>query len=356
VSNFDASRLVNRLKSESKENTGKVAFVLKRLFLGIKLKTQEQFYFQLYTMLSAGVTIRECLHTLAGQHGGRAGRYFREAADDVQSGKLLSGAFARRPWVFGRFAIAMLEAGETSGRMDDNIRLVAEQIEAFRRVRTKVITALLYPVILLHLGPLILGVPLLFGAHGSVGAFLTAVFLKFLLPIYIVAFILFVAHQVLRTTAVYSELILGLFIFGGVAKKSALSRFSRALASLYDAGIPLARAVEISVQSAENGGIRKAITDATAGLHSGESFAQAMQSARHVPPMVKNMLATGEHSGSLGSMLRKIADFYEHEAAAAIERMAKVIPILVYLVMCSYFAYVMISFHLNRLDQYKQFF
>jgi len=348
VRDFETSRLVKRLKSESKEGSGRVAFVLKRLFLGISLKSQEQFYFQLHTMLSAGVSIRDCLHTLAGQHGGRAGRHFREAADDVQGGRPLSGAFARRPWVYGRFAIAMLRAGESSGRMDDNIRLVAQQIEAFRRVRTKVITALMYPLVMLHLGPLILGLPVLLGPNGGLGPYLRVVFLEFLLPIYLVVFVLFIAHQVLRTTNFYSELILSLFVFGSVAKKSALARFSRALACLYDAGIPLARAVDVSLESAENGGIRKAIREATVGLHSGESFASCMQSARHVPPMVKNMLATGEHSGSLGAMLRKIAEFYEHEAAAAIERMAKVIPILIYLVMCGYFAYVIISFYTQR--------
>jgi len=347
VSEFDASRLVSRLKTESKKSSGRFVFVLKRLFLGLTQKTQEQFFFQLHTMLSSGVSIRESLHTLAGQHGGRAARYFTEAAEEVQAGRPLSGAFARRPWVYGRFAIAMTRAGEDSGRMDDNLKLVAKQIEAFRRVRSKVITALFYPAILLHLAVVIWNIPKLFGPGGSLPAFLDAVFLRVLLPLYAAIFVLFVAHQVLKQTELYSEIILSLFVFGGVAKKLAFSRFSRSLASLYESGLPLARGVQIALESAENGAIRRSISEATAGLHEGESFAETIGKAKHVTPMVRNMIATGEHTGSLSATLSKVADFYEHEAETAIQRMAKIIPLVIYIMIMGAIAYQIVTFWVN---------
>ncbi|MEN8148765.1 MAG: type II secretion system F family protein [Planctomycetota bacterium] len=341
---YDASHLVQRLKAESRQAPGLVMRVLKRLFLGLPAKTLEQFFFQLQTMLGSGVTIRESLHTLAGQHRGRAAKYFGEAAEQVQAGRPLSGAFAKRDYAYGRFAVAMTKAGEQSGRMDDNLRLVSKVFESFRRIRSQVITALIYPIILLHLGLVLMHLPLLFGTDGSTGAFLTAVFLKGLIPLYLLLFSLFVAHLVLRQTNFYSELILSLFVFGGVAKKTALARFSRSVASLYESGVPLGQAVNVSLEAAENGAIRNAISEATQGLQHGESFAEAIQGARHIPPMVKNMIATGEHSGSLGVTLMKVADFYEHEAETAIRRMAKIVPLVIYLAILGYFAVYIVRF------------
>jgi type II secretory pathway component PulF len=350
VSDFDATRLVSRLKTESKKNSGRAAFVFKRLFLGLSMKSLEQFFFQLTTMLSSGVTIRESLHTLSGQHSRRASRYFREAADEVQAGRPLSGALERRPYVWGRFAVAMVKAGEEGGGLDTNVGLVAKQIEAFRRLRSSVITALLYPVVLLHLGVLILNLPTLLGPNGGVWKYLDVVFVRFLIPIYVACVVLFILHQILRQTLWYSEFILSLFLFGGVARKSALARFSRSLATLYEAGVPLGHGVEISVESAENGAIRKSLVEATRGLESGHGLSESLAQAKHLPPMVHNMIATGEHTGSLGVTLRKVADFYEHEAETAVKRMAKIIPIFIYLSICGYFAYQIITFYLDRYE------
>jgi len=216
--------------------------------------------------------------------------------------------------------------------------------ESFRKIRTQVITALVYPIILLHIGTVLMHLPLLFGSNGSSSSFLIAVFIQGLIPLYVLGFGLFVAHQVLRQTTFYSEMILSLFIFGGVSRKTALARFSRSVASLYDAGVPLGHAVKVSLEASENGAIRNAISEATVGLQHGASFAEAMQDARHIPPMVKNMIATGEHSGSLGTSLSKVAEFYEHEAETAIRRMAKIIPLVIYLGILGYFAVYVVRF------------
>ncbi len=214
-----------------------------------------------------------------------------------------------------------------------------------REVKSRMTTALLYPVILLHLGVFIPNLVVLL-TRGTL-PYITAC-LSVLLPMYAVVAALWLLHRVLRETRAYAEFVLGIFLFGTVAKKVALSRFAISLAALYDAGVPVDRAVETAGAATGNGALREVFAGISRRLRAGESLAAAFRSARHIPDLVRNMVETGETSGRLGESLRKVAEYYDHEATHAIRRMSRVIPLLIYLGIMGYLAWQIVDFYLNR--------
>jgi type IV pilus assembly protein PilC len=303
-------------------------------------------------MLSAGVGIREALFTLAGQHHGRAGRIFGELAEEAQAGNPLHPALQRRPEVFGTFAPAMVAAAEKTGGLDRNLALVSKTLERFRQIRSKVITALFYPIVLLHLAILIWNVPTLFFL--GTNAYLEQV-LSILWPIYLGVLLLWFIRELLCDAVWFGELVLSLFIFGGVSRKTGLARFARGLAALYDSGVPLPHALQIAAEMPANPALRASLADAYPSLMGGSGLADALSEIRHVTPMVRNMVATGETSGRLGVSLDKIADFYEDEAGAAIERMAKLIPLSIYLAIVIGIAWNIIAFYMGYFESMPRF-
>jgi len=345
VTGLDTSRIAGHVKRRGRQVGGHIGFVMKRMFLGLRSATLEQFYFQLSTMLSAGVTIREALFTLAGQYRGRAKRYVSEAAEEVQASGVLSDALRRRPWVYGPFAITMVETSEQTGRLDDNLRVVADTMEKFRRVKTRLITGLIYPVLLLHAAVFIPKLVVLVKS-GWWEFFVRTI--PTLMIIYGAVAVLWFLYQIVRETRVFGEFLCGMFLFGKVSKKIAYSRISRALAALYEAGVPVAHAVRVSIGTAANAAIRQDLYEATADLHSGVSLSEAMSRARHASPLVRNMMATGEHSGSLSTSLVKVAEFYEYEAVTAVDRVMRVLPVLIYLAIAGYIGSRIVAFYVNR--------
>jgi type II secretory pathway component PulF len=340
---IDVSRLVDR-REERSGRMNPFLLVLKRIFLGVRLRKLEPFYFQLSTMLSSGVSIVEALTTLSEQHRGRAHRVFDDLAEHVSRGGSLSAAVVRYPETFDRFALAMVRSGESSGGLDTNLGLLGETIERFRNLRTRVITALLYPAILVHLAVLIPNLLILvkFGFWPYV-----EVCLRSLVPIYAVVTAVWFLHQVLRQTRLYSEFILGMFFFGGVARKIALARLSRALASLHDAGVPVGTALETAGEAATNGTITEVFRRASKRVLAGRLLSESIADAPHIDPLVLSMVETGERTGRLGDTLRKLAEYYDHEAYTAIERAAKVIPVLIYVGIAVYIGYKVVSFWLG---------
>lgn len=344
MSGFDAERLARKLAPAGERARSHVGFVFRRIFRGLSAKTLEVFWFQLSTMLGAGVAIRQALHTLADQHGGRARRVFSELAAECDAGGPLSAALERRPEVFGTFAPAMVRSAENTGGLDTTFALIARTLERFRRVRTRVVTALLYPAVLLHLSVLILNAAVLF----KVGfwAYLLQIVLV-LLPLYLGLSALVLLYLFVRETTWFGELLLGMFVFGKISQKSGLARWARTLAALFESGVPLPHAAQIAADMPANAALRSSLREVVPALMDGHGLAVAMQRPKYVTRMVRDMIATGEHSGSLGTSLAKIADFYEDEAEAAIHRMAVLVPLFLYLVLIGSLAKIIIDFWLG---------
>lgn len=322
----------------------RAGLVFRRLFSGVSSASLEQFYFQLATMLSSGITIREALYTLAGQWKGRPAAMLTEVADEVSGGRTLSESMDARPAVFSPLAIALVRTAEQTGRLDQNLALIARTMERHRRIRSRIITRLIYPLLLLHLAIFIPNILILI--REGLLPFLLRSGVE-LLPIYVATIVFSFLHLVLRETRLYTEFLLSLFFIGPILRKLAFARFARALAALYDAGVPLSHAVDVAAEATANGAIRDPLKATSTKMQRGMSLSASVADLPHMPALVKDMIATGEHSGSLETTLRKVADYYDDEAEQAALRMAIVIPVVIYMGIVGWIAWKVISFYVD---------
>ncbi|MHC4470220.1 MAG: type II secretion system F family protein [Planctomycetota bacterium] len=344
MAGIDVSKLMDSARPHADRGLSRFALVIRRIFSGVSKKTQEQFYFQLSTMLSSGVPIKQALTTLAEQHGGRKAAVFGGMSEGIAQGMFLSETMKRRPEVFDSLAQTLVKTGEMTGRLDENLARMGRYLERFRRVRSRMITALIYPLIILHAAVLIPNLLVLVKA--GVMPYITTC-AKTLIPLYLIVGFFWLVHQLLKVTRFYGEFLLSLFIFGTVVKKTALARFSRSMASLYEGGVSFPKALEVAGEATGNGALREQFREVSQVVQTGVGLAEALEKVRHVPVLVKDMVRTGEHTGRLEETLRKVADYYEHEAETTVDRLARIIPVVLYLMIMGYIAWMIISFYLN---------
>lgn len=303
-------------------------FAFRRLFARLPSRLLARSYDQLATMLGAGIPIREALHTLAGNHRGRARRIFTELADEVQGGGLLSLAMKRRPEVFGTFAPALIAVAEETGRLDESLGRLSRTLERLREIRNRIVSGLVYPCFLLHFAVLCLNAPLLVTA--GTNAYFDRV-LGILIPLWIAGFLLYLFWDAWKQSRIVGRIVLAIPFAGGLSRKAGLARFARSLASLYESGVDLPHAVDVASRMPANPVLKDSLAGAVPVLRSGRSLTAAVSTCRQITPMVRQMVETGEKSGSLGTSLAKVAEHYESETETAVRRMTKVVPMAIYL-------------------------
>lgn len=321
-----------------------VGFTLRRIFRGAPASKRETLYFQLSTMIDSGVPIREALYTLTGQYRGRALRAFGKLADDVGTGRSLAEAMALQPESFDELTVGMVRSGESVGRLEENLGGLAENLERTRRMMTRLITGFVYPILLLHAAIFIPNVLVLFSK--GLGAYVAAC-VPPLLILYAVVITLWFAHQLFRETSAYGGLLISL----PVVEKVVYARFARSLAILHQGGVPLAKAVEMAGAASGNGSVREELDEVAVEVSAGSQLAEALRYSPRFPEMVLNMIRTGETTGRLDATLRKVAQYYEESAEATIERTARLLPVIAYLMVAGYIAYIVITMWGNVFGQ-----
>ena len=324
-------------------------------FKKIKPKTLQIFSRQFATMIEAGLNVVSSLVILEEQTDDP---YFahviHEIRADVEGGLLLSQALARHPKIFSRLYIAMVEAGEAAGILDQVLDRVALQIEKDTQIRRRVKGAMMYPTMVLIFATLVL-IGLLM--------FLVPVFVKIFAQLngqlptltqYVVGasnqlrhhwFIIFPAmfltiwgvRRAKRTEAgrqLWDRTKLKIPMkIGDVVLKVTMARFSRTLSTLVSAGVDIIQALEITGQTAGNWVIEEALGDVRTKVSAGVPIAQPLVDNPIFPPMVSQMVKIGEETGELEKMLGKIADFYEDEVDAAIQSLTSIVePLMMILV------------------------
>jgi type IV pilus assembly protein PilC len=245
----------------------------------------------------------------------------------------------------------MVKAGETGGQLDTVLVRVADSLEADYKLRQKVKSAMTYPVIVTGISAILVAVMLVFIVPTFASMFedlggelplptkiLVAVSsrAKILLPLAIVAFVAgFIAYKKARERSANARLRtdrakLRIPVFGTLFQKIALSRFARTLGLLLRAGVPVLQALDIVSDTSGNEVIGRAAQDVKESVRSGESMSEPL--ARHdvFPPMVVQMIAVGEDTGALDSMLDKISDFYDQEVESTTESLTALIePLMI---------------------------
>jgi type IV pilus assembly protein PilC len=320
---------------------------VRTVFKKIKPKSLQVFSRQFATMIDAGLSVVGALVILEEQTDDKfLGAIISELRADVEGGLLLSQAMSRHPKIFSGLYVAMVEAGEAAGILDQVLDRVAFQIEKETQIKRRVKGAMIYPTMVLIfatlvlIGMLLFLVPIFVDIFKDLGGDLP------MLTQYVVTM-----SDFLRNNWMYVFPALGVAIFGfrrakkteqgrkvwdrfklkvpmkigGVVLKVTIARFSRTLSTLVAAGVDIIKALEITGQTAGNWVVEEALSDVRARVHEGMSIAQPLVENPIFPPMVGHMVKIGEETGELEKMLGKIADFYEDEVDAAIQSLTSII-------------------------------
>lgn len=319
----------------------------------VKLKEMAVFTRQLAALLHAGVPLLRGLEVLARQE---RNLFFRRvlatAAEAIKSGSPLSEALVLHPQVFDRLYLNMVKAGEAGGALDVVLERLAQFQEKSLKLRGKVASAVMYPLIVLAVALLILvgllgfvvpkfqqifadllkGAPLpaltqlvLTVSQGAQHHFLTA------LGFGVAAGL---GLQIYRRTAEgarrIDSWIITLPLFGELLLKDIIVRFVRTLGTLLSSGVPLLPALLIARDTCGNARVAGAISAVHDRVKEGATIARSLENTTVFPPMVTSMIDVGEHTGQLPAMLHQVAAIYEDEVDNAVAGLSSLIePILI---------------------------
>jgi type IV pilus assembly protein PilC len=310
---------------------------------------------QLSTMVQSGMTILRALYVLEAQtENKKLNDAIVQVRKDVEAGLPLSDALERHPKIFDPLFVSMTRAGETGGMLDDALTRVADQLEKSDSLRRQVKSAMTYPIVVLTFaGGVLLAmvaflVPVFIGVFKQFGGDLPAitkvtVAMSNALTNYWYALILCTVGAVIgfkkwKTSAwgrpQWDRFRLRIPMkIGDIVQKIALARWSRTLSALVAAGVPLLQALDITGKTAGNDVIDQAMRGVIENVKSGGTIAEPLKDSPAFPTMVSHMISVGEETGSLDTMLAKIADFYEDQVDAAVKALTSILePVMIILV------------------------
>ena len=327
---------------------GGMSFDLGRAFEkapGVKEKAV--FASKLAALVDAGVPIVRSLDLMASQQKlPMFKRALTKVSLDVNEGVALGAAIRKWPKVFDQLSVAMVEAGEAGGVLDESLKRLAKLLEDNAKLQNQIKGALGYPVavlviaILVFLGMTIFLIPTFAGIFEDLGAELPAftqllvnlsTLLRSVVALYIVGALLIAIWMFSRYYGTHNgrrqvdRLILKVPLFGELIMMTATAQFCRIFSSLTRAGVPILMSLEISSQTAGNSIISDAILESRALVQEGVLLSTALIRQKVLPDMALNMLSIGEETGEMDKMLSKVADFYEDEVSAMVKALTSML-------------------------------
>ena len=319
---------------------------------------------QLAVLLKAGVPLSESLSALVDQsEQASLKRILADVRTQVNEGASLGDAMARHSGSFEDLYVNMVRAGEASGSLDAVLFRLSEFLDAQARLRGKVGTAMFYPIAMGVIGVGILSllmltvVPKVTSIFADTGQELpwNTKLMIFAADVvggywYLVAivggtgFYLFRRwHRTAKGRQVWDRFVLRLWVFGPLVRMIAISRFAKTLSTLLAAGVPLLRALDIVKSILGNTVLTKVIEEAKESIKEGESIAAPLKRSGEFPPIVTHMIAVGERSGQLESMLENVAASYDVETDLRLARLTTLLEPVMILVMGGSVAFVVFS-------------
>jgi type IV pilus assembly protein PilC len=305
---------------------------------------------QFSTMISAGLPLIQCLDILSAQEQNKSfARVIRSIKEDIEGGSTLTDALRKHPKVFNDLFTNMIAAGEAGGILDTILNRLATYLEKSAKLQRKVKGAMTYPAVVLFISfavitlLLVKVVPVfqsIFAGMGKELPFMT----QFLIDLsntvtnnslYIVAalvaaiVLLMRFYQTDKGRYLFDRFILKPPVIGPLMRKVAIAKFTRTLSTLISSGVPILDGLEIVSRTAGNKVVEKALMETRKNISEGKTIAEPLAATSVFPPMVVQMIAVGEATGSLDSMLTKIADFYDDEVETAVNALTSMLePLL----------------------------
>jgi type II secretory pathway component PulF len=318
-----------------------------------RVKSKETYLFsrQLANLIKSGVPLLQALEIIGSQMKSTLfGRVIEDIMTGVRHGRSFSSCLGDYPKIFSTLYVAMVRAGEESGKLKEMLLRMAEHQKSQEEIASKVRSAMTYPAFMLVIGTatvifiLTFVMPKLSGLFADLGRDLpwpTVVVLKMsavmrtsgVWGVAAFAFLLLALAQWAKTQAgrvVVSQAVLGVPFLRTFFLKMDLARFCRTLALLLKSGLPIIRAIEIAVPTLNNNFVKRDILQCVQGLAAGQTLGACLKQSALIPDMMSQLIAVGEESGSLTEALSDIADNYEQDIAESTKFMTTLLePVMI---------------------------
>ncbi|NHF63729.1 type II secretion system F family protein [Microcella pacifica] len=306
---------------------------------------------QMATMISAGLPLLKALTILAGQsENPKLAETLDEVRSAVEEGSTFSDSLAKHPKAFPPIFVNLVRAGEVGGFLETSLESVAKNFEKEVELKATIKSALTYPVVVLIMavlavvGMIVFIVPVFDDLFSDLGGTLPlptqilVVISENMVWIGPVAIVLGIAGSIWwranrhtpKFRSIYEPLLLKMPVFGDLFKKIAIARFTRNFGMMIGAGVPILQALSIIGSTSGNWQVEQAVNSVQDSVRQGRSIAGPLANEPIFPPMVTQMIAVGEDSGALETMLEKIADFYDAEVQTTTESLTSLIePLMI---------------------------
>lgn len=334
----------------------------------VKEKDVTLFTRQLATMMKAGVPLLQAFEIVGKGHNNPAvSKLLGDIKSDVETGSSLSQAFRKYPLYFDALYCNLVGAGEQAGILDSLLDRLATYKEKILAIKSKIKSALFYPVSIVVVAFIITAVIMIFVIPAfkelftSFGADLPAptlivmaisdFFVEYWWAIFLaiggsVWFFFYSWKRSIKMQATMDRLVLKIPVFGELIRKATIARFARTLSTMFAAGVPLVEALDSVAGASGNRVYYEATKQIQSEISTGTSLTVAMQNVEVFPNMVLQMVAIGEESGALDSMLSKVADFYEAEVDDAVEALSSLMEPIIMVVLGTLIGGLVIAMYL----------
>jgi general secretion pathway protein F len=319
---------------------------------------------QLATLLKAGIPLAEALGALGEQADNKKlAMVLVEVRQKVNEGKSLADTLAPHDTIFPELYVNMVRSGESAGNLDAVLLRLADFLDAQNALRSKVVGALVYPVIMMVLGAAVMGLLMIFVVPKITSVFEDMnktlpwntellIFVSHFIGSYwwaliILAFLVYVGIKRWARKpsgrAVVDRLKLKLWLIGPLVRFIAVARFSRTLATMLSAGVPVLNALEIVKKVLNNVVLEKVVEEARDAIREGESIAAPLKRSGKFPSMMVHMVAVGERSGQLEPMLENVAGAYERDVEGKVSRLTTVLSPMIIVLMALVVVFIVFS-------------
>ncbi|MBI3263453.1 MAG: type II secretion system F family protein [Acidobacteria bacterium] len=341
----------------------------------VSAKNLAVFTRQFSVMIDAGLPLVQCLDILGNQEEDKGfAAVILQTRADVESGASLADAMKKYPKTFDPLFTNMIAAGEAGGILDTILKRLASYIEKAVKLKGQVKSAMAYPIAVISMAGVVVAgilwkvIPTFASLFAGLGAELpwptrmviaaSNLMVQFA-PFIIVGFIglSFLFRQYYAThngQRAVDRMILRAPVIGLIMRKIAVARFCRTLSTLISSGVPILDGLEITAKTAGNSIIEDAVMSTRKSIERGETISAPLKETSVFPPMVSQMIAVGEATGALDTMLSKIADFYEEEVDAAVAGLVSLLEPLMIGLLGAIVGGIVIAMYLPIFDLIKK--
>ncbi len=337
--------------------------------LGPKVRPHDVMIFtrQFSTMIDAGLPIVQSLDVLTEQTDNKALKdTIRAVRKDVAGGSTLADALSKHPKAFDDLYVNMVRAGEAGGVLNTILNRIALFIEKANKLKKKVKGAMIYPATIVTVAVgvvtilLLYVIPVFAELYGGMGKALPAPtqitinlsnwfranFLYLTAGVILIAVGIQMYYKTAQGRMVIDGIMLKMPIIGDLLRKVAVARFSQNMSILLASGVPILDGLAITARTAGNKVIEKAIMEARISISEGKTVAEPLEKSGVFPPMVCQMVAIGENTGALDSMLKRVGDFYEDEVDNSVANLTALMEPMIMIILGIVLGGLVISMYL----------